>query len=142
MAGLVVIKSNQQLDAEAAAVDATRQAELRQLAPVLTGLAAHVRKCWESARDAKQPIERMMLKALRQRRGEYEADKLNDIRKAGGSEIFMMITETKCRGAESWLRDILLDEGMVPFDLKPTPVPEVPPEYKQIVSQTLAQNVI
>ena len=142
MAGLVIVKSNSQLDAEDAATQAARAAELRQQIPVLGGLAAHVRNCWEAARDAKQPIERMMLKALRQRTGEYEPDKLNDIRKTGGSEIFMMLTETKCRGAESWLRDILLDEGMVPFDLKPTPIPDVPPDFEQKVTELIGQNVI
>jgi len=142
MPGLLVVKSNTQLDAEDAAVQATRDAELRQQIPVLSGLAGHVRKCWESARDAKQPIERDMLKALRQRTGEYEPDKLAEIRKTGGSEIFMMLTETKCRGAESWLRDILLDEGMVPFDLKPTPLPDMPPDFKNKVTELVSQNVI
>jgi hypothetical protein len=142
MAGLVIIKSNSQLDAEDAAKQAADDAVLRQRIPVLTGLASHVRSCWEAARDAKQPIERKMLKALRQRTGEYEPDKLADIRKSGGSEIFMMLTETKCRGAESWLRDILLDEGMIPFDLKPTPMPDVPPDYEQKVTALVANQVI
>lgn len=142
MAGLVIVKSNAQLDAEAATKDAADAAVLRQRIPVLTGLASHVRSCWEAARDAKQPIERKMLKALRQRTGEYEPDKLADIRKSGGSEIFMMLTETKCRGAESWLRDILLDEGMIPFDLKPTPMPDVPPDYEQKVTALVANQVI
>jgi hypothetical protein len=142
MAGLVIIKSNSQLDAEDAAAQAAQDAAKVQQSPVLTGLAAHVRKCWEAARDAKQPIERKMLRALRQRNGEYEPDKLDDIRKTGGSEIFMMLTETKCRGAESWLRDVLLDEGMVPFDLKPTPVPDAPPDFQQKVTAVVAQNVI
>ena len=142
MAGLVVVKSNSQLDAEDAATLAAKAAVERQMLPVLTGLAGHVRKCWESARDAKQPIERDMLKALRQRTGEYEPEKLAEIRRTGGSEIFMMLTETKCRGAESWLRDILLDQGMVPFDLKPTPIPDVPPDYQQKVTELISQNVI
>jgi hypothetical protein len=142
MAGLVVIKSNSQLDAEAAAKDSANAAMLRQQIPILSGLAKHVRNCWEAARDAKQPIERKMLKALRQRTGEYEPEKLNEIRKSGGSEIFMMLTETKCRGAESWLRDILLDEGMIPFDLKPTPMPDVPPDYEQKVTALVGEQVI
>lgn len=142
MAGLVIIKSNSQLDAEDAAKQAADAAALRQQIPVLSGLASHVRNCWEAARDAKQPIERKMLKALRQRTGEYEPDKLAEIRKSGGSEIFMMLTETKCRGAESWLRDILLDEGMIPFDLKPTPMPDVPPDYEQKVTALVANQVI
>ncbi|MFM6959565.1 MAG: hypothetical protein ACKOW0_00880 [Schleiferiaceae bacterium] len=142
MAGLVIVKTNAQLDAEDAAAAAARATEAAQQTPVINGLAGHVRKCWEAARDAKQPIERKMLRALRQRSGEYEPDKLDEIRKTGGSEIFMMLTETKCRGAESWLRDILLDEGMVPFDLKPTPIPDSPPDFAQRVTAVVAQNVI
>jgi hypothetical protein len=142
MPGLVIVKSNSQLDADAAAAQVMRDAELRQQVPVLSGLAAHVRKCWESARDAKQPIERQMLKGLRQRTGQYEPDKLAEIRKTGGSEIFMTLTETKCRGAESWLRDVLLDQGEVPFDLKPTPIPDAPPDFVQQVTELVGQNVI
>jgi hypothetical protein len=142
MAGLVNFTSNGTLDAQDAERAAQRAAQDRQATPYILSLAAHVRKCWESARDAKQPIERGMLKALRQRKGEYEPEKLNQIKEAGGSEIFMMITETKCRGAESWLRDILLDEGMVPFAIKPTPDPEMPPDFVQTVTAAIAQKVI
>lgn len=142
MAGLVVNRTPAQLDAEDARAAAAKAVVDRQQAPILTGLAAHVRRCWEEARDAKMPIERMMLKALRQRRGEYEPDKLAKITQAGGSEIFMMLTETKCRGMEAWLRDILLDQGMVPFDVKPTAIPDADPEYAQMVSETLGSQVI
>jgi hypothetical protein len=142
MAGLVNFTSNGTLDAQDAERAAQRAAQDRQSTPYILSLASHVRKCWESARDAKQPIERGMLKALRQRKGEYEPEKLSQIKEAGGSEIFMMITETKCRGAESWLRDILLDEGMVPFAIKPTPDPEMPPDFVQTVTAAIAQKVI
>lgn len=142
MAGLVTFTTNAQLNARDAAAQSLRDAQTRQAQPHITGLAAYVRDRWEEARDAKQPIEAKMLKAMRQRIGEYEPDKLTAIRNEGGSEVFMMITETKCRGAESWLRDILLDEGMVPFGLKPTPEPELPPDFMEQVSQTQAQKVI
>lgn len=142
MPGLITFTSNAQLDAQAAAESAAAAAAERQAQPYITGLAAYVRRCWESARDAKQPIERKMLKALRQRNGEYEPEKLSAIREAGGSEIFMMLTETKCRGAESWLRDILLDDGVVPFALKPTPYPEMPPDFVQQVDEGISQKVI
>lgn len=146
MPGLITFTSNAQLDARAAAEQATQDAAQaaaeRQAQPYITGLAAYVRRCWEAARDAKLPIETKMLKALRQRNGEYEPDKLTAIREAGGSEIFMMLTETKCRGAESWLRDILLDEGVVPFALKPTPYPDMPPDYVQQVEEGISQKVI
>lgn len=143
MAGLLTFTSNSTLVArEAQEAESAKAALEKQSTPVLTGLAAYVRKCWEEARDAKRPIETQMLQSLRQRKGEYEPDKLAAIRETGGSEIFMMITETKCRGAESWLRDILLDEGMVPFGLKPTPEPEMPADFSQKVTEAQAQKVI
>lgn len=142
MAGLVTFASNAQLDArDKAAADAAAYAAA-QSAPVILGLAAHIRSCWSAAYEAKRPIETRMLKALRQRNGEYEPEKLADIRKTGGSEVFMMITETKCRAAESWLRDILLDEGVVPFALKPTPIPDVPPDQAERVAQIQAQKIL
>ena len=91
----------------------------RQNDSVILGLAAHLRSCWDAARQAKKPIENIMLRALRQRNGEYEADKLRQIHEQGGSDIYMMITEVKCRAAESWLRDILLDTGTPPWDIHP-----------------------
>lgn len=143
MAGLLNIQSNSTLMAREAEEAAAAKAALeRQQTPMLTSLASHVRKCWEEARDAKRPIEQTMLRSLRQRKGEYEPAKLAAIKESGGSEIFMMVTETKCRGAESWLRDILLDEGMVPFGLKPTPEPELPPDFAQMVTQAQAQKII
>jgi hypothetical protein len=143
MAGLLNIQSNSTLMAREAEEAAAAKAALeRQNTPMLTSLASHVRKCWEEARDAKRPIETTMLKSLRQRKGEYEPDKLAAIRESGGSEIFMMVTETKCRGAESWLRDILRDEGRVTVGQKPTPEPELPPDFNQKVSQAQAQQII
>lgn len=142
MAGLLTYSTPDQLaqqDRDAADAEALAQ---RQNAPLIQGLAGYLRRCWDAAYEAKQPIETKMLRALRQRNGEYEADKLAEIRRAGGSEIFMMVTETKCRGAESWLRDILLDEGQVPFGLKPTPVPDLPPGFQEKVTQQLADRVI
>lgn len=142
MAGLVTYQSPDQLAAQDREAAERAAAAERQAMPVILGLAGYLRTCWEAAYDAKRPIEEKMLKALRQRNGEYEASKLNDIRKTGGSEIFMMVTETKCRGAESWLRDILLDEGEVPFALKPTPVPDISPEDKERVTEAIATKVI
>lgn len=142
MPGLVTFTSNAQIDAEEQRRLEQQAALERQNAPVVQGLAAHVRACWDAAKLAKDPIEDLMLRALRQRNGEYEPDKLAAIREQGGSEIYMMITETKCRGAESWLRDILLDEGHVPFALRPTPVQDMPPEVQDDITQGIAERVI
>lgn len=119
-----------------------RALQERQNQPVILGLAAHLRQCWDAARMAKKPIEHKMLRALRQRNGEYEADKLKQIRAQGGSEIYMMITEVKCRAAESWLRDILLDNGSPPWDLQATPIPELSPAQAKEVQNEFAQKVL
>ena len=37
--------------------------EARQQNPVILGLAAHLRTCWDAARMAKDPINDIMLKA-------------------------------------------------------------------------------
>ena len=114
----------------------------RQNQPVILGLASYLRQCWDVARLAKRPIEYKMLAALRQRNGEYEADKLQQIRSQGGSEVYMMITEVKCRAAESWIRDILLDSGAPPWDLNATPIPDLSPLQTQEVQAAVAGKVL
>ena len=52
-----------------------RELAARQNEPLILGLSDHLRSCWDAARQAKKPIENIMLRALRQRNGEYEADK-------------------------------------------------------------------
>ena len=54
----------------------------------------------------------------------------------------MMLTEVKCRAAESWLRDILLDTGSPPWELEPTPIPDLSPEQAKEVEGIYAQNVM
>jgi hypothetical protein len=115
--------------------------EERQAQPLMLGLAAYMRSAFDAAKRAKDPIERAMLKALRQRNGEYEPSKLSAIQKQGGSEIYMMITEVKCRAAESWLRDILMDTGTPPWDIKPTPLPDLPEKRDGVIEQVLGERV-
>ena len=119
-----------------------RELQARQNTPLILGLAAYLRECWDAARIAKKPIEYIMLRAMRQRNGEYEADKLSQIRKQGGSEVYMMITEVKCRAAESWLRDIMLDQGMPPWDLNPTTIPDLSPDADAEIEQIFGNKVV
>lgn len=100
--------------------------------PVITGIVDYVNKHWDLAKRAKEPIERELTRALRQRKGEYPPDKLAEIRKQGGSEIYMMLTSVKCRAASAWLRDALLGTGSdKPWSISPSPVPDMPPEMVQ-----------
>ena len=119
-----------------------RELQARQNDSVILGLTAYLRQCWDAARIAKKPIEDIMLRAMRQRNGEYEADKLSQIRSQGGSEVYMMLTEVKCRAAESWLRDIMLDQGMPPWDLNPTTIPDLPPDTDAKLEQMFGTKVV
>lgn len=118
-----------------------RELQARQSSELMLGIVAYLRQCWDAAKIAKNPIEKIMLTAMRQRNGEYEPDKLTAIKKQGGSEVFMMITEVKCRAAESWLRDILLDTGTPPWDITPTPIPELSPAQTDEIKAAFADMV-
>ena len=143
MAGLTflrVVSNSEMLRQEKEISD--RALQERQNQPVILGLSGYLRQCWDVARLAKRPIETIMLAAMRQRNGEYEPSKLAQITKQGGSEIFMMITEVKCRAAESWLRDILLDNGSPPWDLHTTPIPDLTPQQTQEIQNMFAERVL
>jgi len=141
MAGLTLLRvvSNDQLAEEEAQRHAIEQ---RQNEPVMLGIQTYLRQCWDAARIAKKPIESRMLRAMRQRNGQYEPDKLTQIRNQGGSEVFMGITEVKCRAAESWLRDTLMDEGAPPWDIIHTPIPDLPPEAEEEIKEEFAHKVM
>lgn len=141
MAGLTFLRvvSNDELDAQEEAREAALQE--RQNDPMILGLTGYLRQCWDAARIAKRPIEDRMLKAMRQRAGEYEPGKIQQIRMHGGSEVFMLITEVKCRAAESWLRDILLDKGEPPWAVVPTPIPDLSPEQSEKIQQMFADRI-
>lgn len=119
-----------------------RALEERQNSEFILGITAYLRRCWDAAYIAKTPIENIMLRAMRQRNGEYEADKLSQIRKQGGSTVYMMLTEVKCRAAESWLRDIMLDQGMPPWDLQPTSIPDLPPDAETEIQKIFGDKVV
>lgn len=143
MAGLTflrVVSNSEMIKQEKEITD--RALQERQNQAVILGLSGYLRKCWDVARLAKRPIETKMLAAMRQRNGEYDPSKLAQIIKQGGSEIFMMITEVKCRAAESWLRDILLDDGSPPWDLRTTPIPDLTPQQTQEIQNVFAERVL
>ena len=136
------VLNNQQLgeiEKKEAEVKAAIQTESQANNPVVSSLAAYVRKCWESAKQAKIPIERQILRNMRQRRGEYEPEKLAAIKAMKSSDVFMKITGVKCRYAKDWIIDILFQPGTKPFDIEPTPLPEVPPWIENRVRARVLQ---
>lgn len=99
---------------------------------LVSNLVSYFNQRWALARDAKRPIAARMRENLRQRQGIYEDEKLQKIRAQGGSEIYANITSVKCRAASAWLRDALLADGKdKPWGIRPSAVPELPPELMQ-----------
>jgi hypothetical protein len=141
--GLLEVLNNSEIEArEEAAAHDTDSASYDQHANLLCRLESYVESCWQAAKTAKEAgAEIEMLNALRQREGVYSPSKLAEIKEQGGSEIYMMLTNFKCRAAEGWIRDILFPQGERPFTVKPSPVPDdLPEELKQGVFQrTMAE---
>ena len=120
-----------------------REAAVTNSSPLVQGLAAYVRQAFEAAKESKDDAEDRMLKSIRQRRGEYEPSKLMDIRKMGGSEIYMMLTSNKCRAAAAWLRDTLLGQkDEKPWTVEPTAMPELPQEQVDTIKQEVMTEAL
>ncbi len=112
---------------------------------VLSSLAGHIRTKWEQAKKHKFPVEQEMLKSKRARKGEYEPEKLAAMRAmytAAYNPGFMPITETKCMATEALIKDIIIQPDTPPYDLKPTPIPEIPPSITQNIKESIYQGVL
>lgn len=121
----------------AAAEDAASQ-------PMMTNLAGYIRTQFETFKQHRNNSasgwsERLLI-ALRAFNGVYDANKIAEIRKFGGSEVYARIIAMKCRGASSLLRDVYLAPDR-PWGLAPPQDPDVPEEIVQSV-QGLVQNEV
>lgn len=108
----------------------------------MTQLTSYVRQCYSEAQSAKTAITARLLKCERQRRGVYDPDKAAQIAATGGSDIYMMLTDIKCRAAESWIKDVLMNTADKPWSLRPTPIPDMPPEIKEAIIETVVQEAM
>jgi hypothetical protein len=76
-------------------------------------------------RDGANGWSERLVDALRVFNGQYDLQKLQEIKKFGGSEVYARLIATKCRGATSLLRDIYVNVDK-PWALEPTPDPKLP----------------
>lgn len=137
--GLLQFKPASALRADELIEQQRREQALRQQA-VESSLSAHIRRCFESAKTAKQPIERRLLDCARRQKGLYDQDKLRSIQEEGGSTLYPKLTTTKTRAAAAWIRDVLMPASGRPWGLDPTPVAEIPPEYLQRFAQQMGEQ--
>ena len=123
-------------------VDIKVESDMQENMLLETNLEAYASKCWDQARTAKSQITERLLKCERQRRGEYDPDKMTEIRQTGGSDIYMMLTDVKCRAAESWIRDVMLNQQERVFELSPSKEPMLPVEMKSAIVDLVKQEAM
>lgn len=137
---LLLVQTN--ADMEAAASQAT-DLQTAMPATVANDLAAYVRRCFDSARTARDStgLSTRLLDALRAKQGVYDPDKLAAIAETNGSEVYARVTATKSRAAASWLRDALQSKER-PWTLQPTAVPSLPTDLEAAAQQRLTEEVM
>lgn len=136
------VVSNQEMmqQEQAAAKDAEATASSSE--PVMSALAGHIRARMTEMRNFRntEGLGQRLIEALRTYKGQYDPAKLAEIKKFGGSEVYARITATKARGATALLRDIYLGAER-PWDIDPTPVPEIPDNVMQSVDELVKIEV-
>lgn len=104
----------------------------------LTSLASYIRGQFDMFKrhrnNAMAGWSDRLLNALRVFNGQYDAGKLAEIQKFGGSEVYARIVAMKCRGASSLLRDVYLSPDR-PWGLDASDDPKVPPQIMASVNQ-------
>jgi hypothetical protein len=141
MAGILQVVSPQQVSEHEAEVLAKRTPP--EPAMEMEGLVSIIRREFHDARNARYTngISQRLIEAQRTYRGEYDPQKLRDIKAFGGSEVYSRVTPTKCRGATSVLRDLYLSGTEPPWDLSPTPVPTLPEDITAAVNGLVQSEV-
>jgi hypothetical protein len=133
------VVTNQGIDEMQAKQDAiAAQARAPSAETEFQPLAGFIRSEWDMMRRHRDTVagwsERLLV-ALRAFNGVYDSQKLAEIRKFGGSEVYARLIAAKCRAASSLLRDVYLGADRA-WGLEPEADPPVPPEVEQSI-QTL-----
>ena len=107
---------------------------------IVSGLSKHISSVWAKVQEENKPIRKEMVEILRRVKGEYSAEKASQIKAFKGSDIYLRAGESKCRAAESWIKDIYRGDKDLPWDLEPTAIPEMPEEDLARIQEETAQQ--
>ena len=124
-----------------AEIENQRAADQVQHLPLITSLAAEIRREWEVNKRAKREIEEQILKDYRQCNAEYEPALVAEINEQGGSLLFANLTGIKRYALQAWLEDILFPPDDRPWEMEATPIADLPPDVEQQVSQAVMAEV-
>ena len=106
-------------------------------------LASYIKKLYDEFkrhRTSANGWSERLLAALRAFNGQYDAQKLSEIKKFGGSEVYARMVAMKCRGASSLLRDVYLGPDL-PWGIKPPADPDIPPEIVKSIQTLVAAEM-
>jgi hypothetical protein len=127
-----------QLQAAEKAAAEKKVAEAQALSQqATTQLAGFIRQQWEimrTHRNRQAGWSERLLHAMRTFNGQYDAQKLQQIRQFEGSEVFARTIAMKCRGATSLLRDVYLAPDR-PWGIAPPQDPDIAPEIIQSITK-------
>lgn len=105
-----------------------------------TNLAGFIRREFDIMkrhRDSANGWASRLMEALRTFNGKYDATKLAEIQKFGGSQVYARLTAQKCRGASALLRDVYLGADR-PWDIEPPADPDVPASIMEAIKQLVS----
>jgi hypothetical protein len=144
--GLLRVVPPGQLNAATKAQDEAKAAASQAVSdPVaLSNLAGHIRTQFDMFKQHRNNAvagwSERLLAALRTFNGTYDATKIADIKKFGGSEVYARLVAMKCRGATSLLRDVYLSPDR-PWGIDPSEDPTIPPEIVAAIQQLVGVEV-
>jgi hypothetical protein len=119
----------------AAAQDAANSTD-----PGMAGLVGHIRGQFDMFKrhrnNQMSGWSERLLNALRVFNGQYDANKLAEIERFGGSTVYARVVAMKCRGASSLLRDVYLSPDR-PWGLDASDDPKIPDEIMKSVNQLI-----
>jgi len=106
------------------------------------GIVGYVMQKWNEARLYRMTngIDQKLLSALQARKGEYEADKLANIRAFGGSEVYYKLVSKLCRTAQAAINDAILSDA-TPWRLKPERLTKLPKDRADKLYKKLTETV-
>lgn len=108
----------------------------------LTALAAFVRNVFDDNVRFRQQtgmdVELMDCKYAA--RGEYSPEDLAKRRAQGMPVVYAPLSDTKRRAANAWANDIFLNTAEKTYELRPTPVPDMPETLKAAIAAEVIQE--
>lgn len=137
--GLLRVVSPDELNRQDQARSQARNQQSKPTPP--PDLGSYIRQKWMQFRNHRNtgnnPLNQRLLHTQRMFEGKYDPEKLQDIARFGGSEVYARIVASKCRGATALLRDVYLGPDR-PWDIQSQPDPPVPPEIRAQIVKLVA----